>query len=112
MEIKTSTQDKTTVIQIVGSLDGATVTEAQDKIMPLVIDKCCLVLDLGECSYISSAGLRLLLMIAKQLSSLKGCWGLAGLSDEVKDVMEMTGFSNFFKTYDTVPTAIAALKKE
>ena len=110
MEIKTVDQEGITVIQISGNLDGNTAPQAQEKIMPFLSANCCLILDLGECKYISSAGLRVLLMIAKQLSSQGGRWALAGVCEEVKDIMEMTGFSGFFKNYDTVSAACKAIK--
>jgi len=39
MEIRVSTQDIATVVKISGSLDGNTVNEAQDKVMPLLNGK-------------------------------------------------------------------------
>ncbi|HOW43445.1 MAG TPA: STAS domain-containing protein [Candidatus Omnitrophota bacterium] len=112
MEISTTTQNGVTVTSFSGSLDGGTVSDAQDKIMPLISSKISMVLDLKECKYVSSAGLRLLLLAAKQLSTQGGVLVLSGLSDEVKDVMEMTGFSNFFKMFDCVASAVEALAKE
>ena len=112
MEIKVSNRDIATVVKISGSLDGNTVNEAQDKVMPLLNGKVSLVLDLADCGYISSAGLRLLLMAAKQLSTQSGVLVLSGVSAEIKDVMEMTGFSNFFKTFNSVSDAVEALKTQ
>jgi anti-sigma B factor antagonist len=48
------------------------------------------------CHYISSTGLRVLLY-SKKVAATKGlkvC--LKGITDEVKDIMDVTGFSNFF----------------
>ncbi|MFH0754011.1 MAG: STAS domain-containing protein [Candidatus Omnitrophota bacterium] len=113
MDITTKVQDGATVIGISGSLDGNTVNDAQQKIMPLLSSNdLVLLIDLTECRYISSAGLRLLLMAAKQIAAQNGNLALCGLSAEIKDVMEMTGFHNFFKTFDTVAGAMAALRKE
>jgi anti-anti-sigma factor len=112
MEIRVSTQDIATVVKISGSLDGNTVNEAQDKVMPLLNGKVSLILDLADCGYISSAGLRLLLMAAKQLSTQNGVLVLSGVSAEIKDVMEMTGFSNFFRTFDSISDAVEALKTQ
>jgi anti-anti-sigma factor len=111
MEIKVTKQNNVTIVELSGNLDGNTVTPAQDQIMPLLTVSAALVLDMKSCGYVSSAGLRLLLMAAKQLSLQNGVLVLSGLSPEIKDVMEMTGFNNFFKTFDSVEAAIAVLPK-
>ncbi len=102
MEIKTSIQSGATIVQLSGNLDGNTSPVAQEKLEPLVEAKCCLVLDLTQCVYISSAGLRVLLMLAKSLTAQDGRLVLVGVCPEIKDVMEMTGFINFFKFYNSV----------
>ena len=111
MEIKTAKVDEVTVIEISGNLDGNTAPQLEEKVLPMVDDACCMVLDLANCKYISSAGLRVLLMIAKTISARDKDCALSGLCDEVKDVMEMTGFSGFFKSYDDIRTACEAVKK-
>ena len=112
MEINTVNQNGVTVVQISGSLDANTVAAAQDTVMPLIEPGCLLVLDMGQCDYISSAGLRLLLMVAKGFKTVdSGQWSLASVSEEIMDVMEMTGFIQFFKTLDTVEEAIDAVQK-
>ena len=112
MEIKTINQEGITIIEISGRFDGNTVSLAHEKVIPLIAADICLVLDLGNCSYISSAGLRFLLVLAKQISAKAGRGVLAGVSEEIRDVMEMTGFSHYFKTYETVFTAITNLRTD
>jgi anti-anti-sigma factor len=111
MEIKNFTQEGHIIVELSGNLDSVTVSQAEEKIVPLICSKACMVMDLTKCNYISSAGLRLLLMVAKQLTSQGGWLTLAGLCEEIKDVMEMTGFSCFFKSYSNVPEAIEAIRK-
>lgn len=112
MEIRTTARDGATVVALIGSLDGTSAPEAQGQIMPLITPNGRLVLDMSECQYVSSAGLRVLLMIAKLLTSKKGRGALAGVSTDVMDVMEMTGFAHFFETHDSVDSAVEALSKE
>lgn len=111
MEITTTLQDGVTVITFSGSLDGNTVNAAQEALLPLTSSRKggAIVMDMATCGYVSSAGLRLLLMVAKQMASSGGGMALSGLSAEVQDVMEMTGFNNFFKTFEDVPSAILSL---
>ena len=111
MDIKVGEKDDVTVIEISGNLDGNSAPQLQERVLPMIDELCCLVLDLSQCKYISSAGLRVLLMIVKSSSAKDKPCALSGLCDEVKDVMEMTGFSSFFKSYDDIKSACKAVKK-
>ena len=110
MEIKNYNQEGHIIIELDGSLDSNTVTMAENKVMPLIDVKSCMILDMSKCNYVSSAGLRLLLMLTKTLASKGGWLTLTGVCEEVKDVMEMTGFSCFFKAFKDIPEAMEALK--
>ncbi|HRY28475.1 MAG TPA: STAS domain-containing protein [Elusimicrobiota bacterium] len=110
MELKIETRDGVSVITVEGKLDGNTSAQAQEKIMPLVLPGARLVMDMSRCDYVSSAGLRVLLLVAKQTASRGGKVALAGVGDEVKDVMEMTGFGGFFKNHPSADEAVRALK--
>jgi len=111
MEIKVEPREGVTVAQIIGNLDGATAEQAQDTLMPLAASKSCLALDLSKCNYISSAGLRVLMMLAKQFSGQGGRLAMSGVCEEVKDVMDMTGFINFFNLYDSVDQIIESQRR-
>jgi anti-anti-sigma factor len=111
MEIKNYTQESCEIITIEGSLDSNSVADAEAKIMPLINPNACIILDMSKCKYVSSAGLRLLLMAMKQLASKDGFLTLAGVCEEVSDVMEMTGFCCFFKSCKDVPEAIKKAKE-
>ena len=77
-------------------LDSFNYREVQDGILAILEKGCDAVLDMTACKYISSTGLRVLLYSKKVAASkgLKFC--LLGVSDEVKDIMSVTGFENFF----------------
>lgn len=111
MEITTRTEKDITVVAISGSLDGNTAPAAQEKIMPLLTGGCRLVFDMERCGYVSSAGLRLLLVIAKRLEQVNGAGIFAALAPAILDVMKMTGFDNIFSGYQSVDDAVEALAK-
>ena len=82
--------------QIVGELDSFNCQQVQDDILVILGKGSNAVIDMTACNYISSTGLRVLLY-SKKVAAAKGlkvC--LKGISSEVKDVMDVTGFSNFF----------------
>jgi anti-sigma B factor antagonist len=78
------------------SLDSFNYQQVQNDILAILESDSSVVLDMTACHYVSSTGLRVLLY-SKKVAATKGlriC--LSGISDEVKDIMDVTGFSNFF----------------
>lgn len=98
------------VVELAGELDANTSPAAQQVIMPLAASGAKILLDMTEVSFMSSAGLRLLLSTYRQVSSLGGTVALAGLSEELKDTMSMTGFLSFFTIHDTADSGVASLQ--
>lgn len=111
MEINSYLKDGATVFELSGKLDVNTASKVQEEVMACISAECRLVIDMKKCDYVSSAGLRVLLVIAKQLAKVGGYGVLANLLEEVKDVMQMTGFDNLLKYYDDTNQAIASVLK-
>ena len=111
VEIILRTEGAVTIVAISGNLDGSTAAGAQEKIIPLLTEGCRLVFDMEQCEYISSAGLRLLLVIAKHLEKVGGAGTFASLTQQTVDVMAMTGFDNIFTSYASVAEAVNSIAK-
>ena len=77
-------------------LDSFNSEEVQKGILDLLEQGGSVVLDMTACRYISSSGLRVLLYTKKVAASKGQKLYLKGVSDEVKDIMDVTGFNNFF----------------
>ncbi len=112
MEIKIEQKEGIKIIKLSGDLDGTNAEEVQEKIIVHVDSDSRLVFNMGKCKYLSSAGLRVLLIVAKKLKALGGKGVMVNLLEEVKDVMEMTGFSHILPSCETIPEAIVYVKKE
>ena len=65
-----------------------------------------LLLDMDGVEYISSAGLRVLLAVAKKLKKEEGEIKICCLKPYVKEVFDIAGFTQIFKIYDTTEEAI------
>ena len=65
-----------------------------------------LLLDMDSVEYISSAGLRVLLAVAKKLKKEEGEIKLCCLKPYVKEVFDIAGFTQIFKIHDTTEEAI------
>ena len=101
-----------TVVKLSGAIDGNTAPEAQSRILPLMESQPSVVLDMGKVEYMSSAGLRTLLLLYRQAASRNGKVVIAGLQESIKDIMAVTGFLGFFLVHDDVATAVAAISNE
>ncbi|MBO7116925.1 MAG: STAS domain-containing protein [Prevotella sp.] len=78
-------------------LDSFNYQEVQDGILAILEKGCNAVLDMTDCTYVSSSGLRVLLY-SKKVAASKGLgFCLKGVSAEVKDIMDITGFDGFFE---------------
>ncbi len=112
MEIKVINNEDIKIVEIIGQLNGINSEKAEKEISALLIKNSRLVFEMSQCDYISSAGLRVLLITAKKLKLNDGHAVTCGLIEEVKDVMEMTGFDNMFNNYENLEEAVEAIKKE
>ncbi len=111
MEITHKNLDGIVSISLVGRLDAATSTEAEKEFnTELDSGKELMMVNLSGLEYISSAGLRVLLVLAKRIQQKGGKIVLAGLTAGVKEVFEISGFSSIFKIFETESDSIDFLK--
>lgn len=88
--------------QIGKELDSFNYEQVQEDILAILEKGSSAVLDMTSCKYVSSTGLRVLLYSKKVAASKGQKLYLVGISDEVKDIMDVTGFNSFFDTYSTM----------
>jgi anti-sigma B factor antagonist len=100
------------VVELSGELDANTSPVAQQQIMPLATAGSRILLDMAGVSFMSSAGLRLLLSMYRQVATQKGAIALTALSEDLKDTMSMTGFLSFFTTHDTTEGGLQAMQSQ
>ena len=99
MNITISEQEGKLVASLAGDLDNAASTQAERSLAP-VFERtdCDIVIDCTELNYISSSGLRILLNIYKHTRSNGNKAILKGLTEDVKEVFQISGFLQLFIT--------------
>lgn len=112
MSVEVKKEESYTVISLCGALDGTTSQDVYEKITPAISENVDIIFEMKGCEYVSSAGLRVLLMAAKQLKKNGGKGVFVNLSSEIEEVMQMTGFDNIFKSYNSMKDALVDLGKE
>jgi anti-anti-sigma factor len=94
MELVKRKEKNATVIQVKGRLDAGSSPELEKEIDGLAgAGEKVLLLDLAELNYISSAGLRVILVGAKKLKNKGGSLSVSSLVSVVKEVFDISGFS-------------------
>ena len=93
MNINIEKVDNSTVFKLEGRLDTVTAPELENAINNEGEALENLVLDFGGINYISSAGLRVLLGAQKKMNA-QGGMELINVSEDVMDILEMTGFAD------------------
>ena len=91
IEIKTSAE--ATTIEVAGRLDTTTAPMLDKTINEDIKDTKHLILDIKGVSYISSAGLRVILGAQKKMQKI-GSMKVKNVCPEVMEVFEMTGFAD------------------
>lgn len=110
MDITTTVSEDATVITVVGSIDATTVVEFEEawkKVLTVGAPK--IIIDFKEVDYISSAGLRGVLIIAKTCKAQNIALAFVGLKAMVADIFKLSGFFTILKTFPDVETAKAQL---
>ncbi|MCI3920992.1 STAS domain-containing protein [Paenibacillus sp. TRM 82003] len=97
-----------TTFALEGRLDGTTVPTVEEAFLKAHEGGTArYVFDLGGLEYVSSAGLRVLLLAAKKTRAAGGKIALCGLSESVREVFEISGFQTIFAIYASREEAAA-----
>ena len=94
MEIIKELNGKELTVKLIGALDTTTYPQFEQEVIPALVDINRLILDLKELSYISSAGLRVILIAQKRMYEL-GELIVRNVNPDIMNIFTMTGFVNF-----------------
>ena len=107
MEIPTEHVDGTLILKPAGRIDGQNAVDFQTAIESIVSDsEKAVILELADLVYISSAGLRVILLLAKTLKSRNTQFAMCSISGSVKDVFDISGFGKIISTHDSREKAL------
>ncbi len=97
------------VIKTEGRVDGSNASQFQGALENILGESDGgMILDLGDLSYISSAGLRVILLVAKQLQGKSAKFGVCSLTDSVSEIFQISGFDKIIPTYAAQADALSA----
>lgn len=93
MEIKKAIEGACLTVALEGELNTITAPELEAAIYDDLENVSDVVFDMTELGYITSAGLRVLLYAEQEVEG-RGGVTIKGACDEIKEILEMTGFDS------------------
>ena len=110
MEISTETRNGALIAKAEGRIDGANARDFESAVQSAVRDcEGPVIIDCENLSYISSAGLRAILLIAKTLGKRKVKFALCALSEPIAEIFQISGFDQIISTHSSRDEALAAV---
>ena len=101
------------IVRVEGYLDSSTFPQLQERLAELIgQENYRFVVDLEELNYISSAGLGVLMGMLQEVREHDGDLKVANMSDKIRNLFDMLGFSRLVRIYDGVDKAVEAFAQE
>lgn len=109
VNVKKSVVDSVAVITLTGDLDAHSAELVDSEVLSIMPAHTEVLLDLSEVECLTSAGLRILLLLYRQGRCLDSAVAVVGLSAELRNVLSASGFLDFFRVADSVSEGIELL---
>ncbi len=110
MEVKMERRSGTLLAVPEGRIDSATARDFESNMKAAIQDEdSAVVMNLSQLSYISSAGLRAVLVIAKDLWRRDASFALCELPDTVHEIVQLSGFDKIIQVHASEGEALEAV---
>ncbi len=107
MELIERKTGKCMIISIKGRLDTINYSILEKRLTELLdqnIDR--ILINCAQMDYVSSSGLRILLMALKRITMVKGKFVLCSLQDNIREIFEISGFTTIFEIHPNEEDAL------
>jgi len=110
MEVKRINENGVSLLSLHGRFDAAAAPDAESVFKDFINENPDrVVVDLADVEYISSGGLRVIIMLAKSIEKSGGALRLCALSPFVSEVFELTNLGKRYVLCDSREEAVASL---
>ena len=110
MDVATERQNDILSVLVSGRIDGSNAAAFEETVRAAVAESDrAVIMDFEKLSYISSAGLRVVLVIARSLIARDARFALCAMSDQVREIIEISGFDKIIPVHLSKAEALASL---
>ena len=107
MEIVKEKRNGVTCLRIEGSLTALNSSVVKKSILDIIVTEGTkLIIDFSKLQYISSSGLRVILLVAKDIKAKKGRIILCSMTDAVKKAFDASAFTPIFNIQNSIEEAL------
>jgi anti-anti-sigma factor len=110
LELSDKRVDSAAVLTVTGRIDMTTSDAFTERVLAMVAGGLPLVIDFSGVNYISSAGLRALMLASKQARSAGTGLAIAALQPVVLEIFQISRFDKLVPCLPTVDAALAAVR--
>jgi|WetSurMetagenome_2_1015567.scaffolds.fasta_scaffold444636_2 anti-anti-sigma factor len=108
MDIQKKKEQQLLIVTVTGRLDAVSAPAFEENLSQTLAEgETRLLLDFSGLQYISSAGLRSLLVLTKKLKAVQGELCFSGIQGPVAEVFKISGFNTLFKIFDSPDAALS-----
>ena len=112
LTVRGEIKDSVLVASVAGRVDSNNAQEFQEALEALLAGTVrALVLDLEQLVYISSAGLRVMLLISRQMQGRSGKFGVCSLSGSINEVFSISSFDKIIPVHAALGDALSSISK-
>lgn len=101
MNIQVEEHGDIVVVKLIGRLDSFTSPKVDSQLRAISVQHKKIVLNFNDLDYISSAGIRVVLSLSKQLEANEGKLVICCVSEDILEIIKLTGFDQVLKIYNS-----------
>lgn len=106
MDLFPEFKEKFVVAKPFGKINAMNAEDFTKSLLELLQKNNNMILDFKDVDYISSAGLRSVLVVAKSVQSNNGLFVICSLQENIYEIFNMTGFTEILNVKDTYEEAV------
>lgn len=107
VQIQVKKDQDVLIVSVAGRIDTLSAPEFQKRMEDFLDQgEKGILMDFGKLEYVSSAGLRSILVAAKKAKSLGGCVSCCSLQEMVRKVFDISGFTGMLPVFDSLEEAL------
>lgn len=106
LDLTVRTERDIRIVELAGELNSVTAQDAYDRLQPQLEDAERVIIHMKDVRYMSSAGIRVLLLLYRLVLNNGGKIVLAALSEELQEMLDVTGFLEYFNIQNSLQSSL------